>query len=1377
MSQEHQAQDSLARPQLSPQQWYTPQDQLRLQLEQDRRARQEAYRHAPHDLEEHLGIEASIAQGGYATRQIHELIQNGADAVFRQGEQHGWLEVCLSPTHLYVANTGAALDGQGLRTLLQAHVSRKRTGEIGRFGVGFKAVLKVTDRPQIFSRSLCVGFDAQRAQRALDDALPELKITRSPALRMAWELDPWEQDDPILAELLSWATTVVRLPLKDEQAAHALSRELMAFDSAFLLFTPTSLALTFRDLSRPQAPVTRQIHKRHEPIDLGQGWLLTDGEQTRRWSVLSTRFELNDERAILDAGERHARGEYELHWALPWGEEVEQGRFWVFSPLEELLSIPGILNAPWKVSDDRRHILPGAFNEALITQAAGFILTQYERMGQRAQDPGAALGFMPAGQVGGWADTRITEALNKALETAPLFPDVHGQRAKLADLRLHPRELPTALIEAWSELVTRQGHMPHLSCYQHPRRRQSLEGLASEDAFRGLIPWLEATRQAGRLGAVSFARLAWRALKSARDEVQSARQVPTHDGRWVALNDDALFLGDPQEFGADCGLSFVHPEVLARQELAEFLRQVVRLRRPQTEDLVRAAVEHHAPLLKEGRDDEVWAWLERAVGSAEEPALPVSVARELTSRADAGELPMLRLMTQGAGLQDGALAYLDDAGQGGDYALDAALAARYGRALLEAAGFTPRLVTRAARDWPLDPSCGALEGAQVWPLGPWLDGHQPLSLTLSQLALAHYEQLDPLMREAFSLHGCLPIHEVPVALATYPTSWPAPWEALAPALDPQAVALLQAQRADPPSRRSWSDALWSCLDALALEHPEEGPRRAYYGDALAHGHAPRQLQLDGERLAITSLMVTGDEALAERGRAFGWHVLCLDRGSRLNAMKSGARLLTGVPHLEPGHERFMGSLAELLGEFLHHLVASDEPSLAAIKVIAYDHIQEVLVSTRGRQEREVGSLWLSNTLHLALGDEATTWPQAREQLLDALIEHELVPAARVERARSILDPTTRAPGQQLERLFALSVGLEDALRAHLGCSSWPAHWGSIGDELWRVLGQSLAPMLWTLMGFGPEHSPQHSAQALGLPYTEAAPVSAPAPAEEVERWADRALEKTGRTLWSLAGDEPWELALCAALAGFESSPPQVTLWLGAARGAEAAIERAITARGAQVARFDRWSTGRLDPEQAQLWLAPLEMTSWGSALGRFDDALTKVSRVIVDDADASSLRWIKSLVHRRALAGADWIILGDEPSVEAKLADWSSLGFEHIHAPAQRASALDEPPEQALSASTLAQVARALFLAGDAQEAAKLALVMEHEGISAATWLDVNAQVIPQALVSAAPPQALAHTLKGFEVLAIKADEPGSRSMVRRWAPWRAWHAWRVVTV
>ena len=136
---------------------------------------------------------------------------------------------------LYVANEGKSLSSDGIISLMASHLSRKRGDEIGRFGLGFKSVVAISDRPQIFSRSVSIGFDREHARARIAEIVPEGPY---PMLRVAEPLDPHRiaDEDPVLAELMTWATTVVRVPLL--KGYDDLATDVRDFPAEFLLFSP-----------------------------------------------------------------------------------------------------------------------------------------------------------------------------------------------------------------------------------------------------------------------------------------------------------------------------------------------------------------------------------------------------------------------------------------------------------------------------------------------------------------------------------------------------------------------------------------------------------------------------------------------------------------------------------------------------------------------------------------------------------------------------------------------------------------------------------------------------------------------------------------------------------------------------------------------------------------------------------------------------------------------------------------------------------------------------------------------------------------------------------------------------------------------------------
>jgi hypothetical protein len=129
-------------------------------------------------------MESDLAQGGYGRRQLFELIQNGADAMVAGAS--GEIRLVLTRTHLYCANVGAPIEDKGLNALLHAYLSVKRGDEIGRYGLGFKSVLGISNKPEFFSRSISFGFDPERAladiRQRIPNAQPRLcseQLTRS----------------------------------------------------------------------------------------------------------------------------------------------------------------------------------------------------------------------------------------------------------------------------------------------------------------------------------------------------------------------------------------------------------------------------------------------------------------------------------------------------------------------------------------------------------------------------------------------------------------------------------------------------------------------------------------------------------------------------------------------------------------------------------------------------------------------------------------------------------------------------------------------------------------------------------------------------------------------------------------------------------------------------------------------------------------------------------------------------------------------------------------------------------------------------------------------------------------------------------------------
>src|SRR5690349_6086451 len=131
------------------------------------------WRSSPTRLREDTNAEEDLVLGGYRDRLLIELAQNAADAAGSDGR----LRVSLVDGELRVANTGEPLTRQGVESLASLRASAKQQG-VGRFGVGFAAVLTVSGAPRIVSTTGGIAFDAARTRAEVGGA------ERVPVLRL-----------------------------------------------------------------------------------------------------------------------------------------------------------------------------------------------------------------------------------------------------------------------------------------------------------------------------------------------------------------------------------------------------------------------------------------------------------------------------------------------------------------------------------------------------------------------------------------------------------------------------------------------------------------------------------------------------------------------------------------------------------------------------------------------------------------------------------------------------------------------------------------------------------------------------------------------------------------------------------------------------------------------------------------------------------------------------------------------------------------------------------------------------------------------------------------------------------------------------------------
>jgi len=562
---------------------------LRGQMEDTLRS----YHAKPDLITEHANHEESIRVGGYANRTLLELVQNAADAIAgssEPGPHEGRVEIVLDADRgvLYCANAGRPFSKDGLRSITMAHISGKRGDEIGRFGLGFKSVLAVSDRPQVFSRSVSFQFNSPSAQAELAQAAPGAR--RYPLLRTAVPVDAEREfsGDAILAELGDWASTVVRLP--EAKNLERLRYEIENFATEFLLFVSAVREVRLRILGADGLAVT------HVSRDLGNGLLRIErpGGDGDEW-IVQDRMHAPSAHARKEVGEAVSRSEVKVTVALPRRQsKLRIGQFWSYFPLQDRTSASGLFNAPWSVNDDRTALLRNDYNREILQTIADAFVDLMPRV-ITSDDPAAHLDYMPARgrETLGFGDETMIAHVRAAVARQPLIPDATGSLCFGLDLR--PLDFAVRFApevhEGWSLSPNTGEDVPHWRCYSSDTRATRLRDLCiagMEDDFavessrdqlralerlpkRGLLAWLrewaEGTDPVSAANALKTV-MGHRSLES----IEQAKVILTTDGLRAITDKDLVFLHQEGDVRLD-GAVFVDPGFLSQTGVEALLKQ------------------------------------------------------------------------------------------------------------------------------------------------------------------------------------------------------------------------------------------------------------------------------------------------------------------------------------------------------------------------------------------------------------------------------------------------------------------------------------------------------------------------------------------------------------------------------------------------------------------------------------------------------------------------------------------------------------------------------------------------------------------------------------------------------------------------------------
>ena len=587
--------------------WAGPDSEIGRTVAEVREQTLGAYRSAPKLIEEHANIELRTVEGGYGRRQLFELIQNGADELLGGA---GRIEVVLTEDALYCANEGRPLSTEGITALLFSNLSAKTGPEIGRFGLGFKSVLGVSTTPEIFSRSGSVRFDRELAQEAVKKILGRT-VDRVPTLRLARPLDPEVESDgdTELAALMAWATTVVRLR-RDVVDTSWLSASIRAFPAEFLLFSPHVEELILRD----------KVEGIHRSIttarDEDEVLRLEEGGSASSWRVFTV-IHAPSAIAKRDGGTMAMRDEIPLAWAVParYSREHAVGSFWAFFPTSERTTLSGIMNAPWKLSEDRARLIEGsAFNKELLDVLCELVLDNLDHLAPK-DDPGLLLDLLPARgrEYRGWADQIVTDHLNGAAGFYACVPDQDGELQLPATVHIHPQGVPRGALEIWASCPHRPVNWAHASVESRDRRATLQIYLAKTGtAVASMRDWLEALTRGGDIVTSGYAlRAAAAVVAEGHDDSAEAgvsRILADDDGVMRCPDPTDVFL--PAPGGVEADVHYVHPSLLEDEEVVRALG-VLEIRQVDGLRLLEAALGSFTPGWTYEQWDVLWGLARR----------------------------------------------------------------------------------------------------------------------------------------------------------------------------------------------------------------------------------------------------------------------------------------------------------------------------------------------------------------------------------------------------------------------------------------------------------------------------------------------------------------------------------------------------------------------------------------------------------------------------------------------------------------------------------------------------------------------------------------------------------------------------------------------
>jgi len=351
-----------------------------------------AWADSPARFREDANAEEELVRGAYRDRVLVELAQNAVDAGGSDGTR---VRLEIWPDRLVVANTGAPLDAAGVESMSTLRASAKRFDEqVGRFGVGFAAVLTLTDTPQVVSADGAVWWSREHAAQVaatIPPLGPELQRRGKavPVLRL-----PFAEGDVHRSgsedRVPDGYDTAVILPFRDDDARSVAAALVGGLDETLLLALPGLTELTVADMS-PQADRVPDRSTRwslrtepvpdepagsagsDEPTELDKAPTVSrvriaqEGVPERHWWVATSGGVVDPVWLADRTTEEQERTGWSVTVAVPESAETQPpGVVLAPTPTDDPHGLPALVVGSFPLDSNRRRIAEGAYTDALV---------------------------------------------------------------------------------------------------------------------------------------------------------------------------------------------------------------------------------------------------------------------------------------------------------------------------------------------------------------------------------------------------------------------------------------------------------------------------------------------------------------------------------------------------------------------------------------------------------------------------------------------------------------------------------------------------------------------------------------------------------------------------------------------------------------------------------------------------------------------------------------------------------------------------------------------------------------------------------------------------------------------------------------------------